>query len=230
METRISDNKTAIEWLKENKILVTIENNEVKLKRSCPRCAGTGYWSRGHRIENGICFKCGGSGDNRTEFVPVKKYAQKLKREKAAREKKVAKRLEKINKRKEKMLEGQRNWCEKNGFGRITFDEKNELEKKRRIEKQEKAVFLGEVKEILELTVTYEKKFSVYSQYGTVFVYKFSDDNGNVLIWKTSTGLYYSYGAKEGDKIQIKGRVKEHNNYKGEKQTVLTRCKVKKID
>ena len=29
-----------------------------------------------------------------------------------------------------------------------------------------------------------------------------------------------------GDKVVLKGMIKEHNEYKGCKQTVLTRCKI----
>ena len=58
------------------------------------------------------------------------------------------------------------------------------------------------------------------TDYGFTYVYKFTDNLGNVIIWKTSNWL-------NEDKItHIRGTVKEHSEYNGVKQTVLTRCKV----
>ena len=60
----------------------------------------------------------------------------------------------------------------------------------------------------------------------------FRDDNQNKLIWKTSKSLvkWLDNGEwfcpTEGDRITLKGTVKAHEEYKGEKQTVLTRCKI----
>jgi hypothetical protein len=48
----------------------------------------------------------------------------------------------------------------------------------------------------------------------------FRSTEGNVFVWVTSTK---SYGV--GLKLRIMGTVKEHQEYKGVKQTVLTRVK-----
>lgn len=73
-----------------------------------------------------------------------------------------------------------------------------------------------------------------FSHYGTsYYTYIMQDSDGNVYVWKTSsimsfedsndTGrLYFIY---KGDTLMISGTVKEHSEYKGVKQTVLTRCK-----
>lgn len=39
-------------------------------------------------------------------------------------------------------------------------------------------------------------------------------------------GTGKSIGHEVGDVITVSGTIKEHNEYPGEKQTVLTRCKV----
>jgi hypothetical protein len=62
------------------------------------------------------------------------------------------------------------------------------------------------------------------TQYGTTFFHVMRDDNGNSLVWRSSS---HSYG--EGDKYALTGTVKEHGEYKGEPQTVLTRCKCKLV-
>lgn len=54
----------------------------------------------------------------------------------------------------------------------------------------------------------------------TTFMYKFVDDEGNILIWKTSSDV------DEHKVKQITGTVKEHNEFREVKQTILTRCKV----
>lgn len=55
--------------------------------------------------------------------------------------------------------------------------------------------------------------------YGPSFINKFRDERGNVLVWKTG------YQFDKGWEGSLKGTVKEHNEFRGEKQTVLTRCR-----
>lgn len=50
----------------------------------------------------------------------------------------------------------------------------------------------------------------------------FEDAQGHQFLWKT--GSYIE--AQEGDKVTLKGTIKAHSEYKGIKQTELTRCKV----
>jgi hypothetical protein len=58
------------------------------------------------------------------------------------------------------------------------------------------------------------------TQWGVSFIYKFTTPEGDTLVWKTSKDL-------DLDKpVSIKGTVKELKEYKGVKETVLTRCKV----
>lgn len=56
--------------------------------------------------------------------------------------------------------------------------------------------------------------------YGMTYMYKFIDAAGNIYMWSTGKSL-------ETDKItSITGTVKNHDEYRGVKQTHLTRCKV----
>lgn len=61
------------------------------------------------------------------------------------------------------------------------------------------------------------------TQWGYTSLYNITLEDGSVLTWKTSNGLYLNQGEKY-DKISF--TVKEHKEYKGEKQTEVTRCKV----
>lgn len=54
-------------------------------------------------------------------------------------------------------------------------------------------------------------------------IVKFEDEAGNVYTWFAS-GDQTHY--QIGDKIVVTGTVKKHDEYKGQKQTVLTRCEV----
>ena len=56
------------------------------------------------------------------------------------------------------------------------------------------------------------------------FIYKFADENGNTIVWKTSKCLCDEL--QQESYYTIKGTVKEQSEYKGDKQTVLTRCKI----
>lgn len=73
-----------------------------------------------------------------------------------------------------------------------------------------------------------------FDYYGTTkYIYTMADADGNVIVWKTASFMSVNLDDKgetwhpirRGDVIQITGKVKEHNEYKGTKQTVLTRCK-----
>lgn len=60
------------------------------------------------------------------------------------------------------------------------------------------------------------------TKFGGTNVYTFEDSSHNLLVWKTGKGL----GIEVGDYVTISGTVKEHKEYRGDRQTVLTRCKV----
>ena len=61
------------------------------------------------------------------------------------------------------------------------------------------------------------------TQWGITWIYKITLEDGAILTWKTSNCLYKEDNEKF-DKISF--TVKEHKEYKGEKQTEVTRCKI----
>lgn len=84
---------------------------------------------------------------------------------------------------------------------------------------------VGQVGEKIEAVVTYIHRASWESSYGynkTTFLHTFKDESGNIFTWKTSTFIDSEYGTK----LSLKATVKEHSEYKGIPQTVLTRCKI----
>ncbi len=62
--------------------------------------------------------------------------------------------------------------------------------------------------------------------YGHTDIVKFRDSEGNLFAWFASgyTGL------ERDDRMAIKGTIKKHDEYRGIKQTILTRCKFTKFE
>ncbi len=99
-------------------------------------------------------------------------------------------------------------------------------EKKEALAPKSESQYIGTVGDVIVVTAKlvgihqYETHFSYYGE--TNYIYKFTDENGNIIVWKTSSFQQIT----EGETYEIKGKIKEHNEYKGEKQTVLARCKI----
>lgn len=91
--------------------------------------------------------------------------------------------------------------------------------------------YVGQVGDKLNIVVIYthtaswENGYGGYWSAGVTYLHSFKDEDGNVFTWKTGNCFEADYG----DKVVLKGTVKEHNEYKGIKQTVMTRCKVEEV-
>jgi hypothetical protein len=79
-----------------------------------------------------------------------------------------------------------------------------------------------------------ERQFD--GRYGRTNCFNFADEQGNCIVWFTQNALcIYSeergeWGyAEVGDKVTMRATIKEHGEYKGTKQTVVTRAQVKSI-
>lgn len=84
--------------------------------------------------------------------------------------------------------------------------------------------YVGDIKQRLrDMCVTLTDARTIDSYYGTSTIYTFVY-NKNVLTWITTS----SQDIQVGDHIILTGTVKDHKEYKGIKQTVLSRCIVKK--
>lgn len=90
---------------------------------------------------------------------------------------------------------------------------------------EEKSEYFGEVGQRFK-----DKKIKFVSiisswetQYGSMRVYKIVLENGSVLVWKTSSCLVLDRN-EEFDSISF--TIKGFNEYKGQKQVEVTRCKV----
>ncbi len=72
---------------------------------------------------------------------------------------------------------------------------------------------------ILKSIHTYRTHFTYYGE--TNYIYCFEDENGNMITWKTSN----YQNVCEDERYTIRGTIKEHSEYKGDKQTMLQRVK-----
>lgn len=80
---------------------------------------------------------------------------------------------------------------------------------------------IGQAGQKLRIKATYCFTAEFDSNWGTTYIHKFEDERGNVFVWKASKPIE----ANKGEIVFLNGTVKEHSEYKGEKQTILTRCK-----
>jgi len=97
-----------------------------------------------------------------------------------------------------------------------------EAKQKKAEEEKKASEHVGNINDKIEVAC---KDFTCVSSwdgmYGMTFLYKFTDANGNVFIW------YASSSVQDEDRvISVKGTIKDHSEYNGLKQTVLTRCRV----
>lgn len=86
---------------------------------------------------------------------------------------------------------------------------------------------VGKLKERMDLALTVVRRLDLsvdpYSYYGSdvLYIHIMEDADGNVFVWKTQAERM-----AEGETYNVRGTVKEHGDYQGTRQTVLTRCKI----
>ena len=84
---------------------------------------------------------------------------------------------------------------------------------------------VGDVGQHLELELEVQRVNSNPTDYGMCHIISMRDQDNNLFVWMTG-----STSATAGDRLSVRGTVKKHNEYSGEQQTVLTRCRAVRID
>lgn len=204
----------------ETKTLIKIDRNGSKHYEgmiTCDRCGGHGG-SDAWMYTGYTCYKCGGTGRVYKKWIErTPEYQAKLD----------AKRLAKLEKQIAKDEEFRRQREAEEEARRLA----EEQEQARIREQKAKSQHVGNVGEKLDIEATYDHRAYYTAHIGwmeqTIYIHTFRDSDGNALIWKTSSTSLV--GIVDGDKVKLRGTIKEHNEYKDEKQTALTRCKVEKI-
>ena len=219
-------------------LIHTYKNGNIKVKYQgeCDRCGGKGIYIIGvcngkpvpSWVDHGVCFKCGGSG-RQTETAILMTPENEAKAAEKRRKQAEAYAAEQAK------IEAEREAKEK---------AEQEAQAKREAEiKAAKALskHYGNVGDRVELTLTLKHsahwEIQSYAGFGTetMYCHIFKDADGNTFTWKTAKGIYIPTNgdfdvANNGDTVVLKGTIKEHSEYNDEKQTVLTRCKVTKIE
>src|SRR4029077_10494170 len=84
---------------------------------------------------------------------------------------------------------------------------------------------VGQVGQRLDLELEVQHVNSKDTDYGVLHIISMRDDQNNLFVWMTG-----SASATPGDRLSVRGTVKKHNEYNGEQQTTLTRCRHSRID
>ena len=208
--------------------LIKIDRNGSKHWKglvTCDRCGGEGVYytgvHNGHLVPahpyNGTCYKCNGTGKVMGKWIErTPEYQAKLDARRQAKWDAMIAEQERIRKEEEEREEAER------------------LEREARI-KAQKAIsqYVGEIGQRITVKVTYQFSTEWETKFGWQSLYGFKDAEGNVFTWKTSSvpEVLNAEGKDvvihKGDEVTITGTVKEHSEYRDEKQTVLTRCKLR---
>ncbi len=212
------------------KVLVKTDKNGTKyweFSCECGKCNGTGVyrWQAYHYTGTvseyeGSCYSCGGTGTATwIEKEYTEAHAKKLEEQRAKRlAKKQAKFAEVIAQRKAEEEEQARKQAEREA---------------RWAEERAASEYIGSIGDKLDIEVTFSHEVSFDTQFGRMNIYFFKDEAGNTLAWKTSAMLWIddldengnNIFIRKGDKIRFTASIKEHNEYKGEKQTMLQRVR-----
>lgn len=101
--------------------------------------------------------------------------------------------------------------------------------------------YVGNVGDKVSVKVTYLNSYSYSTRFGYSYIHLFVDGDGNIFKWTTSQAvlyeLYYAvanitsrHALDKGATVKLTGKVKEHSEYRNQKQTVLTRCKYEVLE
>lgn len=203
--------------------------------RTCDRCGNLmgGLYAVGvcndrlipSHVDGGVCWKCHGTGK---VWETVKEYTpEHLAKLEKAREKRAAKKAAEIAERAAAIAaENERIEAE-----RKAREAEAEAERARIAAERAISQHVGNVGDKIEITATFTRSLTIerrgFYDWQTFYSYlnEFVDENGNVFVWFTTA----CFESKTGDTVKLCGTIKKHDEYKGQKQNVLTRCKVKTI-
>lgn len=207
--------------------LIRVDKNGTKYwgDNTCPRCGGQGGRDEWYYTGK-TCWECGGSGVSDRmrvwkEYTP--EYAAKLEAQRAKRRAKwEAEHAEEIAAQKK---------AEEERLARLEAERKAKEDAERaEQERKARSEWYGAEGEKIEVKATYcgspyyERR--CFAGYGTerCYIHQFRIGNA-LLVWRTTCNP--ASLPDEGVEVTLTGTIKEHTEYKGEKQTALLRCKVK---
>jgi RecJ-like exonuclease len=174
----------------------------------CHKCLGTGFWNNNARFK---CFTCNGLGTvgNLLDENGAHKRSDRLRQEQAIRDE-VRRALD--ERREEEHLARQRERQAKADERQQAWDA--------RVANTEHIGSLGELITVRGRVTTAKSVETVFGTTKLVIV-KVSD----TVVVKTFSTAGWVWEVEVGAEIELTGSVKSHEDYKGDRTTLLARCK-----
>lgn len=85
--------------------------------------------------------------------------------------------------------------------------------------------WVGNIGDKITIWGKLKDKHQFQGTFGLTTVYTFSDEKENSIVWMTTKNTSINIG----DEYMIRGTVKAHNTFRGDKQTLLSRCSYEKM-
>jgi hypothetical protein len=82
--------------------------------------------------------------------------------------------------------------------------------------------FIGSIGERIDITAEIRDFNTFQGYYGTTTIVTLMHENHNIVKWFASSGGFPAVGTT----VRLTGTVKKHDEYKGTRQTIVTRCKL----
>jgi hypothetical protein len=193
-----------------------------RAKVTCDRCGGTGRFS--HCEQWGSrCFDCDVASGGKNigfQFIPVEKAVKRLKRSEA-----IARRVAKNAAEREERLRAL--------DLRIDVDladvQAAGVEFARRQEEARRAAqkFIGKPGERMTFVARLSFVTDFQSSYGVRVLCRF-DADGSAVVWWTTWSAFPG-DLRKGDLVEVTATIKAHGEYKGNKQTEVSRLKLVRV-
>ncbi len=183
------------------------ENGKPAAAEKCERCRGTGYLAYYAWHDSGMCYGCAGGGVKTIRLYTEAQNASQLRR--FAKAEKIA--MERRHVSEELSLLAQLKHKVRQGFWNIE-----------KLHKAAASDHVGAIGDRIDIEATVTHYFCFDGFYGTTYINIIADADGNIFVYKGGKRL-----AEKGASICLKATIKEHGEYKGAKQTIINRPKVK---
>ena len=127
-----------------------------------------------------------------------------------------------------------RSYCERRDIGIIcsavaSYNREMEYQARKAVQKKQasNSQWVGNEGDRIELHNLQVRLLTSWeTMYGVTYLYKFIDEQGNTLTWKTGKWLGVTDEITPDLRISLKGTIKKHSEFNHELQTELTRCSV----
>lgn len=127
-----------------------------------------------------------------------------------------------------------RSYCERRDIGIIcsavaSYNREMEYQARKAVQRKQasNSQWIGNEGDRIELHNLQVRLLTSWdTMYGMTYLYKFIDEQGNTLTWKTGKWLGVTDEITPDLRINLKGTIKKHSEFNHELQTELTRCTV----